>query len=98
MTAAAPQWTNVSGDILDVPACCIAVDPNLSSHLEVGTDMGVYSTFNGGTTWTNYTAPFGLPVVSVRAIDFRVVRGMNVISIATFGRGAWQFTYQASVP
>ena len=41
----------------------IVLDPSNASHLAVGTDLGVFETFDGGTTWTQQNS--GLANVSV---------------------------------
>jgi photosystem II stability/assembly factor-like uncharacterized protein len=58
------------------------VNPNL---LFLGTEFGVFTSFNGGEKWHKMSA--GLPNISVR--DIEIQRRENDIVVATFGRGIY---------
>ncbi len=47
------QWSDISGDLPDVPVHSLIIDPNNSQHLYIGTETGVYETENRGTNWIN---------------------------------------------
>lgn len=93
-TASPPVWTNVSGSgatgLPDIPLNGITSDPTDTTFRKwyVGTDVGVFATTDGGATWTNATAPLGLPNVEVD--DVTVVRGTGYLMANTFGRGMWR--------
>jgi len=57
------SWTDISSNLPDAPVNAFAVDPVNTNWLFVGTDLGAYSSSNGGTSW-NYISP-DLPIVSV---------------------------------
>lgn len=86
------NWTNVSGSstsLPDVPANCVERDPNDPANTwYVGTDIGVFMTTDAGATWTNATAPLGLPNVRVNALQAN--RKTGYLNAATFGRGMWR--------
>lgn len=92
-TALPVVWTDISGTggavLPDIPANTVALDLNdpVNSYY-VGTDIGVFSTADGGQTWANMTAPLGLPNVQVN--DLKTVPGTGYLSAATFGRGIWR--------
>lgn len=54
----------------------------------VATDVGVFMTTNGGTSWTNATEPLGLPLCEVSRVDW--VAGTGYLHAATYGRGMWR--------
>lgn len=79
-------FTNVSGNLPDVPVRTIAVDPTDPSGLFVGTDVGVFRSTNGGAAWVSFNQ--GLPNVSVSELKFHPVSGDLVAS--TYGRGMFK--------
>jgi len=42
------NWTDISGDLPNVPVNDIAIDPDLPGTVYIGTDIGVFMTSNGG--------------------------------------------------
>jgi hypothetical protein len=92
VTAATPQWTDVSGTggsspLPDVPVNAIVIDPfQFNSVWYVGTDVGVFMTKDAGATWQNLSNAFGLPNVMVDDLE----KGAGYLYAATFGRGMWR--------
>ncbi|MBD3409322.1 MAG: T9SS type A sorting domain-containing protein [Ignavibacteriales bacterium] len=76
-------WTNVSGDLPNVPLNRALVNPENSSEVLVGTDMGVFVADAPYAEWTQ--ANVGLPNVVVHDLDYRAADGLLVA--ATHGRG-----------
>ena len=64
----------------------IVTHPSSSSTLYAGTHLGVYSSTDGGTTWSRYGA--AMPLVNVT--DLYVAPDANRVRAATFGRGFWE--------
>ncbi|HZT40980.1 MAG TPA: hypothetical protein VFA07_02265 [Chthonomonadaceae bacterium] len=94
-TAGSRIWANLSGSgtgaLPDIPVNTIALDPaNYATTYYIGTDIGVFQTTNGGTSWSNATGPLGLPNVQVN--DLKAVPGSNYLFAATWGRGIWRIT------
>jgi hypothetical protein len=54
----------------------------------VGTDIGVFMTTDGGSTWANATQPMGLPPVHVQHLQY--VPGTGYLNAATWGQGIWR--------
>jgi hypothetical protein len=85
-TSANPLWTDISGNLdksLDV--YWIEFDPDHSdSVLFVGTDYGLYSTVDAGTTWFRETA---IPLITI--FQMRLRRSDRKLFVFTFGRGTW---------
>ena len=82
-TNSGSSWNNISGDLPNLPANCIIVDPNNVNILVVGTDLGVFATSNGGGNW--HQRNDGMANVSVTDLDYRSSDGK--LFAATHGRG-----------
>jgi hypothetical protein len=76
------------GELPNVPIFSVRYDPAdaLNKSIYVGTDLGVYRTRDGGTTWERFGA--GLPLVRVTDLSFAV--NGSLLRIATYGRGVWE--------
>jgi hypothetical protein len=79
------HWTDISGNLPDLPAYTLALDPR-SNTLYVGTDDGVYASADQGNTWSRFGA--GLPHVQVR--DLELNTNLQVLAAGTHGRGLWE--------
>jgi len=76
-----------AGGIPDIPAHSIAVDPDDSNRLYVGTDLGMFATIDGGANWAVATSP--LPNTVVEKLVFLKDNGVRKLTAFTHGRGAW---------
>lgn len=85
LNTATPTWTAMSTGLPQAPVSAFVVDPLDSAKLYAGTDIGVYSSANGGTTWV----PFGTGLPRVAVFDMAITAGRQ-LRIATHGRGMWQ--------
>jgi hypothetical protein len=81
----APTWQDISGDLPDVPANCVALDPG-SGTIYVGTDIGVFQSTDGGVHWDFDNDSF--PTVAVFGLDRNANTGQIVAS--THGRGMFE--------
>lgn len=80
------NWTNITGNLPDIPVHCLVVQPEAPHHLLVGTGLGVYRSKNTGGTWENINAQ-GLPNVAVESLEFQ---DTHVLYAFTHGRGAFR--------
>lgn len=80
------SWTDISGNLPDLPVNVVKFDPALGNNLYVGTDLGVYRTTDGGATWEPFSN--GLPNVVVN--DLRIHPDARLLRAATHGRGMWE--------
>lgn len=93
-TDAGATWTNVSGNLPDVPLNSIVIDPGVPGGLYAGTDIGPYVTTNGGSTWSFIGT--GFPIVSINQLSLNPAT--RRLRAATHGRGAWSLTDAMSTP
>jgi len=81
-------WVNKSGNLPNIPANAVAVNPNVPKQVFVGTDWGLYYT-NDITattpTWLHYQD--GLPNTMIWS--FSIDRGATTLAVFTRARGAW---------
>jgi S-layer homology domain/Putative binding domain, N-terminal len=83
-----PTWIVSGNGIPDVPVNAFVIDPQNSSILFAGTDIGVYRSIDGGANWSPYST--GLPRVAV--FDMAIQNTNRVLRIATHGRGIWEIS------
>ena len=80
------SWLDVSGDLPDIPANTFVADPDRPDDWYVGTDVGVWSSTDGGVTWT----PFGTGLPNALIVDLEIQRSGRKLVAGTHGRGAWE--------
>ena len=79
-------WTSIAGNLPDVPANDLIVDPSDRATLYLATDVGVYITRNTGGTW--YPFGQGMPLQAV--FDLTLHQGSRTLVAATHGRSQWK--------
>ncbi|MGA3087928.1 MAG: hypothetical protein ABSD75_04905 [Terriglobales bacterium] len=77
---------------VDVPTHAVAVDPDNTSNVYVGTDVGVWKGTRSGTSWTWTPFSPGLPEAAVT--DLAVHSAARKLRAATHGRGVWEIALQ----
>src|SRR5581483_367552 len=82
----AQTWSAIDGDLPDLPVHAIAASP-LDHRLYIGTDLGVFSSLDGGAHWLHEDA---LPQVITEWVQpGRGMRGPAIYAF-THGRGVWR--------
>lgn len=79
------SWTNISGNLPNIPVNCIFIHPDNENYLYIGTDLGVFATTNGGTNWVQEVN--GMANVPVLDLDYR--SSDNRLFAATHGRSMY---------
>jgi photosystem II stability/assembly factor-like uncharacterized protein len=79
-------FTNISAGLPDVPHNAIALHPTDPNTIFVGTDIGVFATFDGGNVWIPYGT--GLPRTPIA--DMEIHSTKSVLRVATHGRSMWE--------
>jgi len=86
-------WSDVSGDLPDIPVNALVVDRLRPDDWYVGTDLGVWHSADGGGSWVPLGTGLSNAVVTdleIRVVDRKLVAG-------TFGRGMWEIDLAATV-
>jgi len=82
----AATWTNISGDLPDIPLNGVIFDPARKPALYVASDIGVFRSRDGGKHWKLLSK--GLPFVTVFGLERNASTGQIVAS--THGRGMFE--------
>ncbi len=81
------NWINITGNLPDIPANALALDPNDTLHILVGTDVGIFRTTDGGSSWAPFNGQFpGGAVVTNLVTHFST----GLVYASTYGRGAFK--------
>jgi photosystem II stability/assembly factor-like uncharacterized protein len=79
------NWTDISGDLPDLPSYTLALDPRTNT-LYVGNDDGVYFSSDQGNSWTRFGE--SLPHAQVRQLELNT--DLQILAAGTHGRGLWE--------
>ncbi|MEU9477774.1 hypothetical protein [Streptomyces sp. NPDC048191] len=79
-------WTDLSGDLPQVVANSVVVDPASSSTLYLATDTGVYRSTDSGAHWM----PFDNGIPNVPVSDLVIDSASHILYAGTMGRGAFK--------
>lgn len=90
---AGATWTAIDGSgagrLPDVPVHHLVVDPQHRERLYIGTDVGVFVTLDGGTSWALEVGGFANVIVERLAIAPSAAGGPQLYAF-TYGRGVWR--------
>ncbi len=84
------NWTSIVGNLPAETINVVREDPNRKDLLYVGTDLGVYVSFDGGAKWESLHG--GLMTTPVH--DLVIQSRENEMVIASHGRSVWVFPLQ----
>ncbi len=85
--SATPTWTDITGNLPSMPVYDAVIDPDDENRIVIGTDLGIWVTENGGTTWTEANQGMArVPVFEIRGYEWKPWMGMEMY-IGTHGRG-----------
>ncbi|MDH3403944.1 MAG: hypothetical protein OEP45_10045, partial [Acidobacteriota bacterium] len=83
------SWSPIDGASLpDLPVHSIVVDPNDTSRLYLGTDLGVLVSLDAGETWAVENT--GFANVVTEWLTLAQAGGRNYLFAFTHGRGVWR--------
>lgn len=80
-------WNDITGTLPDVPTHCVFLDPQYPDIVYVGSDIGLYVSTNGGTTWASHNT--GLPDWTM-VYDLVSCNANRSVKCFTHGHGAWE--------
>jgi photosystem II stability/assembly factor-like uncharacterized protein len=78
-------WSDVSGNLPDLPTYALAIDPRTGA-LYAGNDNGVYLSVNAGASWSRLGA--GFP--NVQVVQLELSPTLGILAAGTHGRGMWE--------
>jgi hypothetical protein len=86
-------WTNISGDLPNLPCWDLFVDPyntepNNTNHLYAGMDVGVYRSIDGGNSWQYVSED--IPLLPVWDFDYAEYGTYAKLRVGTYGRSAYE--------
>ncbi len=84
------NWINISDKFPDIPCNTIKLHPENEDWIFVGTDIGVFATFNGGQTWLPFGRKLPRTIVTDLEILDKSLKGNYVLRASTFGRSIWE--------
>lgn len=87
-------WTDISGDLPDVPLNAVIINPTNTDQLFVASDIGVFETLDGGVGWALLSND--LPNVPVTDLDYH--GPTNTLVAATYGRGIYRYEVSETTP
>ena len=91
------NWSNISGNLPDMPVRDVLFSPNGDNKALIATDMGVWCSENLDSTRTVWLPPVpsrGTPLVRTSALKFR--ESDKTVLAATYGRGLFTSTLFAT--
>jgi photosystem II stability/assembly factor-like uncharacterized protein len=80
-------WQDIAGDLMDAPVNDLIVDPLVDSTLYIGTDFGVFVSWNLGQNWQL----LGDNLPNVPVVDLRLHVPTHALVAATYGRSMYSF-------
>jgi len=80
------DWTDISSNLPDAPVNAFAVDNNHSNQLYLGSDVGMYVSFDTGQSWQ--VLGEGLPILPIGDIKIHPVE--NFLAAGTYGRSMYK--------
>jgi hypothetical protein len=83
-------WSKITGNLpgnLGLYTVFVAWEPAIPA-LFVGTDRGLYRSFDLGATWSKWVQ--GLPNTRINDVQGEIRAGQLLLAAGTYGRGAWE--------
>jgi photosystem II stability/assembly factor-like uncharacterized protein len=81
------SWTDITGALPDLPFHTVMYHPNMPDTIFVGSDAGVFASFNGGSSW--FAMSNGMPL-GVLVFDMRYSPADNSLLAFTHGNGVYK--------
>ena len=88
------SWTNVTGDLPDVPVNDLVVDGDAPGTLIAATDLGVFRSDDDGASWYGWST--GLPTVASIEMSYDAASGK--LRLGTHGRSMWDWQEASATP
>lgn len=82
---AGAHWTDISGNLPNIPVNAIALDAAVAGAIYIGTDVGVFVRQLG--VWQ----PVGPGLPRVPVLDLKIQQPFRLLRAATHGRSMWEY-------
>ena len=86
-------WTDISSNLPEAPVNDLVVDPDNTSHLYIGTDVGVFATTDLGGSWQ----PLGTDLPVCVIADLELHDATRTLVAGTHGRSTFKISIEAPV-
>ena len=86
-------WTDISSNLPEAPVNDLVVDPDHTSHLYIGTDVGVFATTDLGGSWQ----PLGTDLPVCVIADLELHDATRTLVAGTHGRSTFKISIEAPV-
>ena len=92
-TDAGTTWTAVGGNLPDIPVYQCVIDAYNSNHYIIGSELGFWDSYDGGTTWTEQNGGIVIrePIYRLRQQNY-LSDQCYALYAGTHGRGMWRCT------
>jgi len=90
------SWTNIDGNLPDMPVWWALYDPNNNNKLYIGTETGLWATDNINGASTVWLPDPGLPTTRIAMLRMR--SSDNTVVASTYGRGLFTARIPPSTP
>jgi hypothetical protein len=90
------NWTNIDGNLPDMPVWWALYDPNNNNKLYIATETGVWATDQINGASTVWVPDPGLPTTRIAMLRMR--SSDNTVVASTYGRGLWTARIPPSTP
>ena len=92
-----PTFTPIQGNLPSFPVYSAVIDVHNSSNIIIGTEFGVYTSSNNGSSWI--LEDDGMPIVPCHMLRQQYLPGANkgVVYVGTHGRGIYKSNNTSSV-
>jgi photosystem II stability/assembly factor-like uncharacterized protein len=82
-------WVSIQGDLPEFPVNCIVINPDINSHILVGTDAGIFGTIDGGLHWN----VFGNNLPAVPITDLKFHESTHTLVVGTYGCSSYKLNW-----
>jgi len=84
------SWNAISDGLPDIPVNSIVIHPEDENIIFIGTDIGVFATFDNGKSWLPYGQKMARSPVTDVKISKYSIGGFYTLRAATHGRSIWE--------
>jgi hypothetical protein len=88
--ASVPSFTSVQNNLPSMPVYSAVIDRNDSALIVLGTELGIFASEDGGTTWTEENTGLARTGVMMVRQQYHTATGKYIYYLGTYGRGIFR--------